>query len=117
MRTIYLRLKEQVYLIRKPCKIAINGDGSSKAKALNSCEDTVCDTSSIQCREWIEMLSETLALALLTYDHLCTKSENGLTLRERQFLEEYSQITRKQGKDTVIRRENKTKRQKKKNRP
>ena len=51
------------------------------------------------------------------YDHLCTKSENGLTLRERQFLEEYSQITRKQGKDTVIRRENKTKRQKKKNRP
>ena len=67
MRTIYLRLKEQVYLTRKPCKIAINGDGSSKAKALNSCEDTVCDTSSIQCREWIEMLSETLALALLTY--------------------------------------------------
>ena len=48
MRTIYLRLKEQVYLTRKPCKIAINGDGSSKAKALNSCEDTVCDTPSIQ---------------------------------------------------------------------
>ena len=44
------------------------------------------------------------------YDHLCTKPENGLTLRERQFLEEYSKITRKQGKDTVIRRENKTKR-------
>ena len=38
------------------------------------------------------------------YDHLCTKPENGLTLRERQFLEEYSKITRKQGKDTVIRR-------------
>lgn len=51
------------------------------------------------------------------YDHLCTKPENGLTLRERQFLEEYSKITRKQGKDTVIRRENKTKRRKKKNRP
>ena len=50
-------------------------------------------------------------------DHLCTKPENGLTLRERQFLEEYSKITRKQGKDTVIRRENKTKRRKKKNRP
>ena len=51
------------------------------------------------------------------YDHLCTKPENGLTLRERQFLEEYSKITRKQGKDTVIRRKNKTKRRKKKNRP
>ena len=51
------------------------------------------------------------------YDHLCTKPENGLTLRERQFLEEYSKITRKKGKDTVIRRENKTKRRKKKNRP
>ena len=51
------------------------------------------------------------------YDHLCTKPENGLTLRERQFLEEYSKITRKQGKDTVIERENKTKRRKKKNRP
>ena len=51
------------------------------------------------------------------YDHLCTKPENGLTLWERQFLEEYSKITRKQGKDTVIRRENKTKRRKKKNRP
>ncbi len=51
------------------------------------------------------------------YDHLCTKPENGLTLRERLFLEEYSKITRKQGKDTVIRRENKTKRRKKKNRP
>ena len=51
------------------------------------------------------------------YDHLCTKPENGLTLRERQFLEEYSKITRKQGKDTMIRRENKTKRRKKKNRP
>ena len=51
------------------------------------------------------------------YDHLCTKTENDLTLRERQFLEEYSKITRKQGKDTVIRRENKTKRRKKKNRP
>ena len=51
------------------------------------------------------------------YDHLCTKPENGLTLRERQFLEEYSKITRKQGKDAVIRRENKTKRRKKENRP
>ena len=53
------------------------------------------------------------------YDHLCGKQEHGssLTLRERQFLEEYSKITRKQGKDAVIRRENKTKRRKKKNRP
>ena len=51
------------------------------------------------------------------YDHLCSKPENGLTLRERRFLEEYSKIARKQGKDAVIRRENKTKRRKKKKRP
>ena len=51
------------------------------------------------------------------YDHLCGKPEHGLTLRERRFLEEYSKIARKQGKDAVIRRENKTKRRKKKNRP
>ena len=48
------------------------------------------------------------------YDHLCSKPENGLTLRERRFLEEYSKIARKQGKDAVIRRENKTKPRKKK---
>ena len=51
------------------------------------------------------------------YDHLCSKPENGLTLRERRFLEEYSKIAKKQGKDAVIRRENKTKRRKKKIRP
>lgn len=51
------------------------------------------------------------------YDHLCGKPERSLTLRERQFLEEYSKIARKQGKDAVIRRENKTKRRKRKNRP
>lgn len=51
------------------------------------------------------------------YDHLCSKPENGLTLRERRFLEEYSKIAKKQGKDAAIRRENKTKRRKKKKRP
>ena len=51
------------------------------------------------------------------YDHLCSKPENGLTLRERRFLEEYSKIAKKQGKDAVIRRENKTKRRKNKKRP
>ena len=51
------------------------------------------------------------------YDHLCKKPKHRLTLRERQFLEEYSKIAGKQGKDAVIRRENKTKRRKKKNRP
>ena len=53
------------------------------------------------------------------YDHLCGKQEQGggLTLRERRLLEEYSKIARKQGKDAVIRRENKFKRRKKKNRP
>ena len=51
------------------------------------------------------------------YDHLRGKPERSLTLRERQFLEEYSKIARKQGKDAVIRRENKTKRRKKKTAP
>ena len=51
------------------------------------------------------------------YDHLCCKPENSLTLRERRFLKEYSKIAKKQGKDAVIRRENKTKRRKKKKRP
>ena len=51
------------------------------------------------------------------YDHLCGKPEHSLTLRERQFLEEYSKIARKLCKDAVIRRENKTKRRKKKKRP
>lgn len=51
------------------------------------------------------------------YDHLCSKPENGLTLRERRFLEEYSKIAKKQGKDAVIRRENKTKRRKKEKTP
>ena len=49
------------------------------------------------------------------YDHLRHKPENSLTLRERQFMEEYSVAVGKQGKDAVIRRENKTR--KKKNRP
>ena len=49
------------------------------------------------------------------YDHLRHKSENSLTLRERRFLDEYSAAVGKQGKDAVVRRENKTR--KKKNRP
>ena len=48
------------------------------------------------------------------YDHLRGKPQNSLTLRERQFLEEYSKIAGEKGKDAVIRRENKTKRRKKK---
>ncbi|MEI3247155.1 MAG: sigma-70 family RNA polymerase sigma factor [Gemmiger qucibialis] len=51
------------------------------------------------------------------YDHLCGKPEHSLTLRERQFLEEYSKIAKKQGKDAVIRRENKTKRRKEEKTP
>lgn len=50
------------------------------------------------------------------YDYLCIKPEHNLALRERQFLAEYSKIAGEQGKDAVIRRENKTKRRKKKNR-
>ena len=67
----------------------------------------------------IENLTAHKKLQRQMYDHLCRKQEHGgsLTLRERQFLEEYSKIARKRGKDAVIRRENKTKRRKKKNRP
>ena len=50
------------------------------------------------------------------YAHLCQMQDEGksLTLRERQFLEEYAVLLGTEGKDAVIRRENKTKRRKKK---
>ena len=66
---------------------------------------------------WTSFFNSWYALYRASYDHLCSKQENGLTLRERRFLEEYSKIAKKQGKDAVIRRENKTKRRKKKKRP
>ena len=49
------------------------------------------------------------------FDYLHSKRERGrsLTLRERQFIEEYSALAEEQGKDAVIRRENKTTRKKK----
>ena len=47
------------------------------------------------------------------------KKEQGgsLTWRKRQFWEKTWKIERKKGKEAVLRRENKTKRRKKKNRP
>ena len=50
------------------------------------------------------------------YRHLCGKKENGgsLTLRERQFMQEFSDLQKAQGNSAVIRRENKTKPRKKK---
>ena len=50
------------------------------------------------------------------YAHLCRVQDEGksLTLRERQFMEEYAALLGEKGKDAVIRRENKTKRRKKK---
>ena len=50
------------------------------------------------------------------FEHLSEKLENdhGLTLREREFVEEYEALLQTMGKDTVIRRENKTKPRKKK---
>ena len=53
------------------------------------------------------------------YEHLSEKLENdhGLTLREREFVEEYEALLQTMGKDAVIRRENKTKPRKKENRP
>ena len=53
------------------------------------------------------------------YEHLSKKLEKdqGLTLREREFVEEYEALLQTMGKDAVIRRENKTKPRKKENRP
>ena len=50
------------------------------------------------------------------YERLSEKLENdhGLTLREREFVEEYEALLQTMGKDAVIRRENKTKPRKKK---
>ena len=50
------------------------------------------------------------------YAHLCQMQDEGksLTLREQQFMEEYAALLEEKGKDAVIRRENKTKRRKKK---
>lgn len=50
------------------------------------------------------------------YEHLSEKLENdqGLTLREREFVEEYETLLQTMGKDAVIRRENKTEPRKKK---
>ena len=50
------------------------------------------------------------------FGYLYSKRERGkrLTLRERQFIEEYSVLAEEQGKDAVIRRENKTNRRKRK---
>ena len=42
------------------------------------------------------------------------EDDHGLTLREREFVEEYEALLQTMGKDAVIRRENKTKPRKKK---
>ena len=49
------------------------------------------------------------------HEHLSEKQEKdyGLTLREREFVEEYEALLQTMGKDAVIRRENKTKSRKK----
>ena len=50
------------------------------------------------------------------YEHLSEKLERdySITLREREFIEEYEALLQTMGKDAVIRRENKTKPRKKK---
>lgn len=48
------------------------------------------------------------------YGHLCEKGERSLRLRERQFMEEYAALLETAGRDAIIRRENKTKRRRKK---
>ena len=49
------------------------------------------------------------------YEHLSEKLERdySITLREREFVEEYEALLQTMGKDAVIRRENKTKPRKK----
>ena len=49
------------------------------------------------------------------YEHLSEKLEKdySITLREREFVEEYEALLQTMGKDAVIRRENKTKPRKK----
>ena len=49
------------------------------------------------------------------YEHLSEKLERdySITLREREFMEEYKSLLQTMGKDAVIRRENKTKPRKK----
>ena len=42
------------------------------------------------------------------------ENDHGLTLREREFMEEYESLLQTMGKDAVIHRENKTKPRKKK---
>ena len=53
------------------------------------------------------------------YEHLSEKLEKdySVTLREREFVEEYEALLQAMGKDAVIRRENKTKPRKKESRP
>lgn len=50
------------------------------------------------------------------YEHLSEKLERdySITLREREFVEEYEALLQTMGKDAVIRRENKTKPRKRK---
>ncbi len=62
------------------------------------------------------VLIDYLKLQKRMYEHLSEKLENdhGLTLREREFVEEYEALLQTMGKDAVIRRENKTKPRKKK---
>ena len=57
-----------------------------------------------------------LALTLARCLHLTEKLEKdySITLREREFMEEYEALLQTMGKDAVIRRENKTKPRKKK---
>ena len=59
-------------------------------------------------------LSTPLAMAM--YEHLSEKLEKdyNITLREREFVEEYEALLQTMGKDAVIHRENKTKPRKKK---
>ena len=59
-------------------------------------------------------IHKNLQRQMFGYLHSKRKQGKSLTLRERQFIEEYSVLAEEQGKDAVIRRENKTNRRKRK---
>ena len=64
----------------------------------------------------VPVMSDSQQLQRRMYEHLSEKLEKdySVTLREREFVEEYEALLQAMGKDAVIRRENKTKPRKKK---
>lgn len=65
-------------------------------------------------RKLRKTIHKNLQRQMVDYLHSKRKQGKSLTLRERQFIEEYSALAEEQGKDAMIRRENKNNRRKRK---